>query len=108
LNGRVGTTARGTRVVASFARKLGARPTLVDGSGLARGNRASPFSVVRLLSAMYKRDDYDPFVDSLSIAGSDGTLADRMRRGVAHRHCVGKTGTLSNVSALSGYCEALS
>jgi D-alanyl-D-alanine carboxypeptidase/D-alanyl-D-alanine-endopeptidase (penicillin-binding protein 4) len=108
LNGKVGTTARGTRVAASFARKLGARPTLVDGSGLARGNRASPFSVVRLLSAMYKRDDYDPFVDSLSIAGSDGTLADRMRRGVAHRHCVGKTGTLSNVSALSGYCEALS
>ena len=29
-----------------------------------------------------------------------------MRRGPAHRRCIGKTGTLSNVSALSGYCEA--
>jgi D-alanyl-D-alanine carboxypeptidase/D-alanyl-D-alanine-endopeptidase (penicillin-binding protein 4) len=29
-----------------------------------------------------------------------------MRRGPAHRRCVGKTGTLSDVSALSGYCEA--
>jgi serine-type D-Ala-D-Ala carboxypeptidase/endopeptidase (penicillin-binding protein 4) len=106
--GGVGTTARGARVATSFARTLGARPSLVDGSGLARGNRASPFSVVRLLAAMYKRDDYDPFVDSLPIAGQDGTLFDRMRRGPAKFHCRGKTGTLSNVSALSGYCEAKS
>ena len=108
IAGGVGTTARGARVAASFARTLGARPRLVDGSGLARGDRASPFSVVRLLAAMYKRDDYDPFVDSLPIAGQDGTLFDRMRRGPAKFRCRGKTGTLSNVSALSGYCEAQS
>jgi serine-type D-Ala-D-Ala carboxypeptidase/endopeptidase (penicillin-binding protein 4) len=106
--GGVGTTARGARVATSFARGLGARPRLVDGSGLSRGNRASPYSIVRLLSAMYRRVDYDSFLDSLAIAGSDGTLFDRMERGPAHRHCVGKTGTLSNVSALSGYCEAFS
>jgi serine-type D-Ala-D-Ala carboxypeptidase/endopeptidase (penicillin-binding protein 4) len=105
--GGVGTTARGARVATSFARRLGARPRLVDGSGLARGNRASPYSVVRLLSAMYRRDDFDPFVDSLPIAGQDGTLFDRMRRGSARYRCRGKTGTLSNVSALSGYCEAV-
>jgi D-alanyl-D-alanine carboxypeptidase/D-alanyl-D-alanine-endopeptidase (penicillin-binding protein 4) len=108
LDGGVGTTARGTRVATAFARRLGARPTLVDGSGLSRGNRASPVSVVRLLSGMYRREDYDPFVDSLPIAGQDGTLFDRMRRGPARYRCRGKTGTLSNVSALSGYCEAQS
>jgi serine-type D-Ala-D-Ala carboxypeptidase/endopeptidase (penicillin-binding protein 4) len=48
------------------------------------------------------------FVDSLPIAGRDGTLFDRMRRGAARDRCRGKTGTLSNVSALSGYCEARS
>jgi serine-type D-Ala-D-Ala carboxypeptidase/endopeptidase (penicillin-binding protein 4) len=106
--GGMGTTAAGARIAAAHARALGARATLVDGSGLARGNRASPLSIVRLLSAIYRSDDFDPFVGSLAIAGSDGTLFDRMRRGPAHRHCVGKTGTLSNVSALSGYCEALS
>jgi len=106
--GGIGTTARGTRVATSFARSFGARPRLVDGSGLARGNRASPFSVVRLLSAMHRRDDFDPFVDSLPIAGQDGTLFDRMRRGPAKFRCRGKTGTLSNVSALSGYCQARS
>jgi D-alanyl-D-alanine carboxypeptidase/D-alanyl-D-alanine-endopeptidase (penicillin-binding protein 4) len=105
--GGVGTTAAGARVAAAFARGVGAQASLVDGSGLSRANRASPFRVVRLLAAMERRDDFDPFIDSLPIAGSDGTLVDRMRRGVARRHCVGKTGTLSNVSALSGYCEAL-
>ena len=49
---------------------------------------------------------YDAFLASLPIAGQDGTLFDRMRRGPAHSRCRGKTGTLSNVSALSGYCEA--
>jgi D-alanyl-D-alanine carboxypeptidase/D-alanyl-D-alanine-endopeptidase (penicillin-binding protein 4) len=104
--GGIGTTARGAGVAASFARRLGARPTLVDGSGLSSANRASPFSIVRLLTAMSRRDDFDAFVDSLPVAGEDGTLFDRMRRGPAHFRCVGKTGTLSNVSALSGYCEA--
>jgi serine-type D-Ala-D-Ala carboxypeptidase/endopeptidase (penicillin-binding protein 4) len=104
----VGTTAAGARIAASYARKLGARPTLVDGSGLARGNRASPQSIVRLLASMYGSEDFDVFVDSLPIAGRDGTLFDRMRRGAARDRCRGKTGTLSNVSALSGYCEARS
>ena len=84
------------------------RATLVDGSGLSRSDRASPRSIVRLLTAMYGSDDYDVFVDSLPIAGRDGTLFDRMRRGAARDRCRGKTGTLSNVSALSGYCEARS
>ena len=104
----IGTTAAGARIAASHARRLGARATLVDGSGLSRGNRASPQSIVRLLTAMYGSDDFDAFVQSLPIAGRDGTLFDRMRRGAARDHCRGKTGTLSNVSALSGYCEARS
>jgi D-alanyl-D-alanine carboxypeptidase/D-alanyl-D-alanine-endopeptidase (penicillin-binding protein 4) len=103
-----GTTSAGARLAAGFARRLGSRARLVDGSGLSRGNRASPYRVVRLLAAMAGRDEYQAFFDSLSIAGRDGTLKDRMRRYPARGRCHGKTGTLSNVSALSGYCEALS
>jgi serine-type D-Ala-D-Ala carboxypeptidase/endopeptidase (penicillin-binding protein 4) len=107
--GRRGTTARGARVAARFARRIGGRPRrLVDGSGLSRSNRASPYRVGRLLLAMRERDEFSAFFGSLSIAGRDGTLAHRMRRGAAHRRCRGKTGTLSNVSALSGYCTARS
>jgi serine-type D-Ala-D-Ala carboxypeptidase/endopeptidase (penicillin-binding protein 4) len=101
-----GTTAAGARISASHARGLGIRANLVDGSGLSRSDRASPQGIVKLLTAMYASEDSDVFVDSLPIAGRDGTLFDRMRRGAARDRCRGKTGTLSNVSALSGYCEA--
>jgi serine-type D-Ala-D-Ala carboxypeptidase/endopeptidase (penicillin-binding protein 4) len=103
-----GTTVGGARVAADFARELGARARLVDGSGLARGNRAAPARVVRLLTAMQDRDEFDSWYASLPIAGRDGTLSTRMRSGAARGRCRAKTGTLSNVSALSGYCEALS
>ena len=109
-NGR-GTTTAGARVAAAFAGRLGARVRLVDGSGLSRGNRAAPRQVVRLLTEMYLLDQEEyggEFGDSLAIAGRDGTLYTRMRSGPARSRCTGKTGTLSNVSALSGYCRARS
>jgi D-alanyl-D-alanine carboxypeptidase/D-alanyl-D-alanine-endopeptidase (penicillin-binding protein 4) len=103
-----GTTAGGARIAARYARRLGARARIVDGSGLSRGNRASPRAIVKLLGAIMRTEGYGVFVDSLPIAGRDGTLYDRMRRGPARGHCHAKTGTLSDVSALSGYCEARS
>jgi D-alanyl-D-alanine carboxypeptidase/D-alanyl-D-alanine-endopeptidase (penicillin-binding protein 4) len=107
VNGR-GSTSAGAALIEGFARRLGAGAQLVDGSGLSRGNRASPYRIVRLLTAMAQRDEYDAFFTSLPVAGRDGTLYDRMRRGPARSNCHAKTGTLSDVSALSGYCEARS
>ena len=107
--GRRGTTAAGAALATRFAGRLGARPTrLADGSGLSRANRATPARVVALLRAMQRRDEFEEFYSSLSIAGRDGTLGPRMRSGPARGNCRGKTGTLSNVSALSGYCRARS
>jgi D-alanyl-D-alanine carboxypeptidase/D-alanyl-D-alanine-endopeptidase (penicillin-binding protein 4) len=107
-NGR-GTTAAGAKIAGRFAKRIGGRPSkLADGSGLSRLNRASPYRVVRLLLAMRERDEFRAFSRSLSIAGRDGTLGTRMRSGPARGHCRGKTGTLSDVSAVSGYCRARS
>jgi D-alanyl-D-alanine carboxypeptidase/D-alanyl-D-alanine-endopeptidase (penicillin-binding protein 4) len=104
-----GTTAGGAKLAARFAKRIGGRPArLADGSGLSRLNRASPHRVVKLLLAMRKRDEFRPFARSLSIAGRDGTLGSRMRSGPARGHCRGKTGTLTGVSAVSGYCRARS
>ena len=103
------STAAGARIAARFARQLGGGPArLADGSGLSRLNRASPYRVVKLLLALRARDEFPAFSRSLAIAGRDGTLASRMRGGPARGHCRGKTGTLSNVSAVSGYCRARS
>jgi D-alanyl-D-alanine carboxypeptidase/D-alanyl-D-alanine-endopeptidase (penicillin-binding protein 4) len=107
-NGR-GTTAGGAKIAGGFAKRIGGRPSrLADGSGLSRLNRASPYRVVKLLLAMRQRDEWRAFSRSLSIAGRDGTLGTRMRGGPARGHCRGKTGTLSDVSAVSGYCRARS
>lgn len=104
-----GTTAGGSNLAAGFARRLGAAPaSLADGSGLSRGNRASPARIAQLLLALRERDEFSAFYNSLSIAGRDGTLGTRMRSGPARDNCRGKTGTLSNVSAVSGYCRARS
>jgi serine-type D-Ala-D-Ala carboxypeptidase/endopeptidase (penicillin-binding protein 4) len=99
------STAAGARAAVRFARNLGARARLSDGSGLSRLDRASPRSVARLLDRMRDRPDFLAFRDSLPIAGRDGTLYNRMRRGAARGRCRAKTGTLSNVSTLSGYCQ---
>ena len=98
------TTASGSSVSRRHARKLGSRVRLADGSGLSRADVAAPREVVDLLRGMQKSVAFTDFKASLPIAGVDGTLAARMRRGSAYRKCFGKTGTLSNVSSLSGYC----
>ncbi|MBA3509376.1 MAG: D-alanyl-D-alanine carboxypeptidase, partial [Thermoleophilaceae bacterium] len=76
--------------------------------GLSRGNQASPYRVARLLQGMRGRDEFPAFFDSLSVAGRDGTLRARLRGGAARGRCRAKTGTLTGVSAVSGYCTALS
>lgn len=108
-SGGKGTTKGGARLAAAFAKRLGGGPAaLTDGSGLSRGNRAAPYRVAQLLLAMRGRNEFSAFNSSLSIAGRDGTLRPRMRGGAAQGRCRGKTGTISGVSAVSGYCTARS
>jgi D-alanyl-D-alanine carboxypeptidase/D-alanyl-D-alanine-endopeptidase (penicillin-binding protein 4) len=106
--GAGGTTAAGADVVESTVGELGLRTVTVDGSGLSRSNRTSPRAVVSLLTAMSESEYAEPFYDSLAVAGRTGTLSSRMRRSAARDRCHAKTGTLSNVSALAGYCDTLS
>jgi D-alanyl-D-alanine carboxypeptidase/D-alanyl-D-alanine-endopeptidase (penicillin-binding protein 4) len=102
--GDKGSTARGAAVVEAYARMLGSGVHATDGSGLTRTNRASPAEVGRLLAGARIGRGASSFVDSLPIAGSEGTLADRMEGTAAEGRCRAKTGTISGVSALSGYC----
>jgi D-alanyl-D-alanine carboxypeptidase/D-alanyl-D-alanine-endopeptidase (penicillin-binding protein 4) len=102
-----GTTKRGAKRVKRFAKRVGTKVRARDGSGLSRRDRASPKQVGKLLVAMAKprTEAADAFRDSLAVAGREGTLASRMRGTAAEGKCEAKTGTLSNVSALSGYCQ---
>ncbi len=102
--GGAGSTASGAAVVESFARDRGAVLDAVDGSGLTRSNAASPAAVVRFLRAVHEEEIGDDFVQSLALTGHEGTVADRMHGTAAFGRCRTKTGTLTGVSNLSGYC----
>lgn len=104
LGAKRATTQAGYTAAESYAAQLGSKIRLIDGSGLSRSDQAPPREVVDLLRGMQRSVAFTDFRASLPIAGVDGTLAGRMKRGAAYKKCQAKTGTLSNVSALSGYC----
>ena len=103
-----GTTPAGAAVVRSFVKRFGVAPQVSDGSGLSRANRTSPRELVALLSAMHSNPQRTAFENSLAVAGRSGTLAGRMNGSAADGRCRGKTGTLSDVSSLSGLCTTKS
>jgi D-alanyl-D-alanine carboxypeptidase/D-alanyl-D-alanine-endopeptidase (penicillin-binding protein 4) len=102
--GGAGTTAAGASVVEAFARSQGSGVHAVDGSGLTRSNRASPGQVVALLLAMRGDPAGEEFIQDLALTGKEGTVADRMDGTAAYGRCRTKTGTITGVSNLSGYC----
>ena len=102
-----GTTAGGATAIRRFAKRRGASIKLADGSGLSRSNQAAPQEIVRFFD--HEQDhaaEFDALYRALPIAGVNGTLSDRMRSGPAHHHCRAKTGTISGVSTLSGFCDS--
>jgi D-alanyl-D-alanine carboxypeptidase/D-alanyl-D-alanine-endopeptidase (penicillin-binding protein 4) len=104
----IGTTRTGARDAMAYAGSLGVHVTLVDGSGLSRSDRAAPREVVHLLDALQGQPGFPALYASLPVAGRDGTLATRLQSGPARGRCHAKTGTLTGVSALSGFCTTRS
>ncbi|MBI5257301.1 MAG: D-alanyl-D-alanine carboxypeptidase/D-alanyl-D-alanine-endopeptidase [Burkholderiales bacterium] len=82
--------------------------SLENGSGLSRGERGKPRAMVQLLRNAWASRQAQAFIDSLPIAGIDGTLAHRMTRGHATGAAFLKTGTLLDTRALAGYVRSAS
>ena len=101
------SSALGLSVVKRFLKQIGLPDDAIsqyDGSGLSRHDLVTPAAVVGLYSYMAKQSKYaQVWKDSLSIGGVDGTLTRRFSGTAAAGNIRGKTGTLDQVSALSGY-----
>ncbi|HWX44417.1 MAG TPA: D-alanyl-D-alanine carboxypeptidase/D-alanyl-D-alanine-endopeptidase [Solirubrobacteraceae bacterium] len=104
--GGAGTTAAGADAVRATLAELGVHPQVVDGSGLSRADQTSPYEVVVLLNALAHTTIGTTLREDMAVAGRTGTLSERMRGTAAAGRCEGKTGTLTGVSNLAGYCEA--
>jgi len=104
LDGGLGTTARGARVVLAEMRAAGIPVQgvrIVDGSGLSSLDRLTPAALAGVIRAGMQ----DPrigkvFVESFAVAGRSGTLDSRLPQlaGVVR----GKTGTTDLACSLSG------
>jgi serine-type D-Ala-D-Ala carboxypeptidase/endopeptidase (penicillin-binding protein 4) len=105
--GGAGTTAAGAAVVSrTVASLLGIHPHILDGSGLSEEDQTSPYQVADLLTELASTPIGAVLRESLAVAGRTGTLELRMRDTRAAGNCQGKTGTLTGVSNLVGYCQA--
>jgi D-alanyl-D-alanine carboxypeptidase/D-alanyl-D-alanine-endopeptidase (penicillin-binding protein 4) len=93
-----GTIAKGAAAISGWAARHGVDAIARDSSGLSYENRVSPRGLVHLLEATEREPWGGTFRLTLPVPGQ-GTLDDRLK-GVEMR---AKTGTLEDVSALSGW-----
>jgi serine-type D-Ala-D-Ala carboxypeptidase/endopeptidase (penicillin-binding protein 4) len=101
-----GTVEAAREAVDDFLQRVGVEKEtwgVQDGSGLSRSDLLTARGMVQLLTAMAKHPAASAFVESLPVAGVDGTLKNRMKDGLAHGKAQAKTGSIRNVNALGGY-----
>lgn len=78
---------------------------IADGSGVSLYDYLTPHLLVMLLRHAYQNQNiFSILYPALPIAGIDGTLEKRMKGTRAEANVHAKTGTVTGVSTLSGYC----
>ena len=111
VKGGSGSWKAGLAVTTGYLRRIQvpmAGVSLTDGSGLTRQNRITGRAMARLLYKARKEPWFEAFYRSFPVAGNrkrlvGGTLRNRMIHSQAAGNARGKTGTLTGVTALSGY-----
>jgi serine-type D-Ala-D-Ala carboxypeptidase/endopeptidase (penicillin-binding protein 4) len=102
------TLASGIAALKAALTRLGVDPSsyhLVDGSGLSRHNLISPQAIVQTLQTMTQSPNAAIYRNSLSLAGVNGTLRNSFRDTPMQGRLWAKTGSLTDVTSLSGYFE---
>lgn len=107
-NATASSEEAGLQAITTFCKKAGIEPgqvLLEEGSGLSRRDVVTPEATVRLLRYMREHPHWQVFMESLPVAGVDGTMKSRLKNTPAAGNLRAKTGSLSMVSALSGYIQ---
>jgi len=108
MTGEPGTWTAGEDILRGYWSALGADPegiVIENGSGLSRNGRLTTTGLVDLLAmAARGTGPGHSLIDVLPVAGEPGTLRARLR--LSGKRVRAKTGTLSDVSGLSGVITA--
>lgn len=100
------TPAKSARAIEAFLRRDSIDMeylTLDNGSGLSRDEHITALSLADLLQRANASPVAQVFVQSLPIAGVDGTMRNRLTNQGAGGNAQIKTGTLRDVRAIAGY-----
>jgi serine-type D-Ala-D-Ala carboxypeptidase/endopeptidase (penicillin-binding protein 4) len=107
-----GSWSAGVKAIGEMMASIGVLPgelRMVDGSGMSRENQASPRAITTLLRHMFFHPAGAELVQSLPFSGEDNkSWKRRLAAPPYFGNVFAKTGTLSGVSALSGYVRAVS
>ncbi len=104
--GFLSSAAWGLRALHDLLERIGIAPSSVlleEGSGLSRGDLATPAALVRLLQYLAAQPYAAQLRGMLPLAGVDGTLEWRLRDGPAADRVQAKTGSMTHVHGLAGY-----
>lgn len=104
--GTDGSFAEGARVVRQFMVNAGIDDNdffFYDGSGMSMDDRIAPHALTKLLAYAARQPWGQAWRDTFPIAGVDGTLSNRFKNSPVKGRLWGKTGTLAESNALSGY-----
>ncbi|HZZ13518.1 MAG TPA: D-alanyl-D-alanine carboxypeptidase/D-alanyl-D-alanine-endopeptidase [Paraburkholderia sp.] len=100
------TPAKAARAIEAFLRRDSVDMeylTLDNGSGLSRDEHVTALALAGLLQRANASPVAQVFVESLPIAGVDGTMRNRLTNQGAGGNAHIKTGTLRDVRAIAGY-----
>ena len=108
LTGQPGSWSNGTAAVRMMIKdRLGPEAAssliMADGSGLSRNNRVTASLMTRWLSEMSSSPSGESFVDSLAVAGEEGTVKTRFRKSKLETEVRAKSGYIRQVRTLSGF-----
>ncbi len=105
--GAPGSFESGARAVGEYLVGLGFSQKdfrIDDGSGLSYENNVTASILVRVLQELYKAPEMrTDFICTLALGGVDGTLRKRFLNEKHMGRIMAKTGSLANVSSLSGF-----
>lgn len=106
-----GSWEAGLSVMENVAETLGVNTNTIllrDGSGMSHVNLIPTNEISQLLFGIRSKEWFNSYINALPVAGNTerfvgGTLRNRMKETAAQQNVKAKTGTLTAVSALSGY-----
>ena len=105
--GKASDVDKAINLISNYLKEMGLDKNgfeIVNGSGFSRMNKIKPAEMIKFLDHVYRDFGIAPeFVNSLSIAGVDGTIRRTHKTDFLTGNMRAKTGTLTGVRSLAGY-----